>query len=89
MVIQNFCNMLLAPEAARPVVDQSGLSGKYDFQLHWSRLRHSPDSNTPVPSSDAPDIFTAIQEQLGLQLVPRKVPVKFVVIDHIEPPTEN
>ena len=68
----------------RPVIDQTGLTGHYDFTLEWSNsLRGEPlDSN-------APSIFTAMSEQLGLKLVPQKAPVEIFVIDGAELPTEN
>lgn len=65
----------------RPVIDRTGLAGKYDFTLEWS----PPDEPTGV----APDIYTAIRDQLGLRLVPQNAPVEYLVIDHAEMPTEN
>jgi uncharacterized protein (TIGR03435 family) len=65
----------------RPVVDKTGLTGKYDFTLDWS--------SSDEPSSTAPSIFTALQEQLGLKLESAKGPVAVLVIDHIERPSEN
>ena len=66
----------------RPVVNQSGLGGKFDFSLDWA-----PDS--PDTQSEAPGLIAAIREQLGLKLEPTKAPVRMIVIDHLERPTEN
>jgi uncharacterized protein (TIGR03435 family) len=79
----------------RPVVDQSGLSGRFDFELKWT-----PDETqfgglgvrVPAPSDDPaapPDLFTAIQQQLGLKLQPTKAPVEVLVVDRVEKPSEN
>ena len=70
----------------RPVVDQSGLDGSWVVDLQWT-----PDSSGgPPDNASAPSIFTALQEQLGLRLVPTKGPVRFLVIDHAEKtPSEN
>jgi uncharacterized protein (TIGR03435 family) len=62
----------------RPVLDQTGLKGVFNFALNFAR----DDS-----SSDKPDIFAALQEQLGLKLVPSRGPVEIFVIDHVERPT--
>jgi uncharacterized protein (TIGR03435 family) len=68
--------------AGGPVIDKTGIQGEYDITLHYATVAH-PDPNLP-------DIFTALQEQLGLKLVPQKVPVDFLVIDHADKiPTEN
>jgi uncharacterized protein (TIGR03435 family) len=79
----------------RPVVDQTGLGSKrYDFVLSWTP--EAPALNTATGASPSavdpnapPDIFTAIQQQLGLKLVPTKAQVDVVVIDHVEKPSEN
>ena len=64
------------------MVDQTGLGGSYDFALKWTPEQLvAPDA--------APSLFTAIQEQLGLRLVPSKAQVEVIVIDHIEPPSPN
>ena len=68
----------------RPVVDETGLIGRYDFVLKWT-----PDeSNTNDPNAP-PGLFTAIQEQLGLKLEPTKGPTDVFVIDHVERPSDN
>jgi uncharacterized protein (TIGR03435 family) len=79
----------------RPVVDQTGLPGRYDFSLTWT-----PDESqfgglgvrVPPPTADAtapPGLFTAIQEQLGLKLESTKAPVDVLVIDRVEKPSDN
>ena len=79
----------------RPVVDQTGLGSKrYDFVLKWTPFAPATNGATSVPSAadnaDAsPDIFAAIQQQLGLKLVSTKAPVDVIVIDHVEKPSEN
>jgi len=78
----------LAVQLGRPVTNATGLKGKYDFTLSWvsSQLRtQADDSNTA-----GPDLFRAVQEQLGLKLDPKKAPVEMLIVDHIERlPTEN
>jgi len=65
------------------VEDHTGLTARYDFTLDWA-----PQSTVASPDAP-PDIFTALQEQLGLKLEPIKGPVDTYVIDHVEHPTEN
>jgi len=65
----------------RPVIDKTGMTGYFQIQLAFSPA----DSAGP----DSPDVFQAVQEQLGLRLVPAKGPVDVLVIDHIERPSEN
>jgi uncharacterized protein (TIGR03435 family) len=67
----------------RPMVDQTGLEGRFDFVL-----RFTPDEANAVANS-SPGLFTAVQEQLGLKLEPVKAPVDVLVIDHVEMPSEN
>ena len=67
----------------RPVIDQTGLAGRYDFTLEWSNTLAGQADST------APSIFTAFQEQLGLKLDSTKAPVDVLVIDHAEPPAPD
>jgi uncharacterized protein (TIGR03435 family) len=69
----------------RPVVDQTGLTGRYDFRFQWT----FDESRAPVDGSAAPGVFTAIQEQLGLKLEPVKTATDVLVIDKVEQPSAN
>lgn len=70
----------------RTVIDKTGLTGRYDFRLRWTADTVAADS----AAADAPpNLFTAIQEQLGLKLQPGTGRVETLVIDHVELPTEN
>jgi uncharacterized protein (TIGR03435 family) len=71
--------------ADRPVVDQTGLTGRYDFQMKWT----SDDSKAPTDGTAAPGLFTAVQEQLGLKLEPVKAAADVLVIDKVERPGAN
>jgi uncharacterized protein (TIGR03435 family) len=84
----------------RVVVDNTGLTGKYDFNLKWTpgdeeqafkQLGPGPDGRPapPPPDPSGPTIFTALQEQLGLKLESQKSSVDTLVIDHVEKPSEN
>jgi uncharacterized protein (TIGR03435 family) len=77
----------LAQVLGRVVLNRTGLSGRYDLSLRWT----SDDAAAVAASSPdvPPDIFTAIQEQLGLKLESTKGPVPVLVIDHIEQPSAN
>src|SRR5688572_19674066 len=75
--------------AGRPVNDRTGLKGDYAFTLKFSPPRTPrTSSDAPLPD-DAPEFFTALQEQLGLKLQPEKSMVPVFVIDRIERPTDN
>ncbi|HWG16337.1 MAG TPA: TIGR03435 family protein [Acidobacteriaceae bacterium] len=71
----------------RPVVDQTGLKGKYDFKLQWTR-DDAPATAAATPDAP-PGLFTAIQEQIGLKLEPTKAMADVLVIDRVERPGAN
>ena len=87
----------LSWRVGRPIVDKTGLKGSYAFTLHWtpdadeiSRMRAAGGPVTePAADANAPSLFTALQEQLGLKLEPHTEPVHVLVIDHAETPSEN
>jgi uncharacterized protein (TIGR03435 family) len=67
--------------AGRTVIDKTGLTGRYDYDLHYA--------SNPSPDSDAPSIFTAVEDQLGLKLIPSTAPLDVLVIDSAEKPSPN
>jgi uncharacterized protein (TIGR03435 family) len=91
----DFAGVMQGAVLDRPVVDQTGLTGRWDFTLKWT-----PDEfqfgglgvrvPTPTNAADAPpDLFTAVQEQLGLKLDSTKAPAEVFVVDRVEKPSEN
>jgi uncharacterized protein (TIGR03435 family) len=84
---------LLSQKVDRPVVDLTDLKGVYDIKLEWSpdpSAEPTAESRAPADSAAKPSLFTAIQEQLGLKLEARKVPVDVLVVDRAEKvPTGN
>ncbi len=91
--IQYLCYWLaqILRDDGRPVIDKTGLDKNYDFTLSF--LQELPPNilkeNLPPAFLDRPFIFAALREQLGLKLDPRKGPVEFYVIDHVEKPASN
>jgi len=90
----------LSRQGYGPVEDATGLTGKYDIELHWApdpafAPRDPTASTATLPGADIPapegsSLFAALRESLGLNLERRNVQVRFVVIDHLERiPTEN
>ena len=75
----------------RPVVDRTGLTGKYDFDLTWAPDETQFGGDVPVASVDAPDppLFLALQQQLGLKLEPARGPVEALIVDRVERPSAN
>ena len=77
----------------RPIVDHTGISGKYDFTLSWtpdtSQFNGNPPWRARNDANAGPDLFTAVQEQLGLKLQPLKEPTDVLVIDSVAQPSEN
>ena len=86
----------LANQLGRPIIDKTGLTGSYDFTLSWTPEGGRgggplpPGVPEPPPiDPNGPSLFTAIQEQLGLKLESDRGPVEVIVIDGVEPPTED
>jgi bla regulator protein BlaR1 len=76
--------VVLSDKLGRPVVDKTGLAGRYDVALEWS------SDQTPVLAPDAPPpLMTVLQEQLGLRLRSATDPVQVFVIDRLTPPLAN
>jgi uncharacterized protein (TIGR03435 family) len=75
--------------AGRLVLDQTHLTGNYNFTLSWTpqQLAETTDNGSSTPAG--PSLFAALPEQLGLKLKSTKAPIDVVVIDHIDPPTPN
>jgi uncharacterized protein (TIGR03435 family) len=79
----------------RPVVDRTGIAGRYDFTLNWtpddSQFR-SLGATIPHPTGSMnapPPLSTALQEQIGLKLESIRAPIETLVIDHVEKPHES
>jgi uncharacterized protein (TIGR03435 family) len=66
----------LSRHLKRPVFDKTGIAGAFDFTLHYAREQDD--------TSDAPSLFNAIQETLGLKLESARGPVEILVVDHID-----
>jgi uncharacterized protein (TIGR03435 family) len=100
-IIWDFGEHGVVSEIGRPVIDQTGIKGDYYIQLQWApefrpgTMLMMPNSGNPgpggapPPESNGPSFVTALQEQLGLKLEPTKGPVEYVVVDHVDRPTEN
>jgi uncharacterized protein (TIGR03435 family) len=74
----------------RRVVDRTGFTGTFDVELRWAPQRHAMGHDANAVSVDeVPSLFTAVQEQLGLKLVPRDEGIEVLVVEHIETPTPN
>jgi uncharacterized protein (TIGR03435 family) len=104
--LADICNFL-GNQLSKPVIDQTGLTGKYDFNLQFApdtmagpgrgltplqtpSAGGEPGGSAAASNDPAPTLIGAVQEQLGLKLEAKKLPVDIVVIDHIEKtPTEN
>ncbi len=90
---------MLSNALNRHVFDKTGVTGLYTFHLQFARDETTPDRRPPAqissalfPPTDipsAPSIFTVMEQQLGLKLEPDKGPRGYIVIDHLERPSEN
>jgi uncharacterized protein (TIGR03435 family) len=76
----------------RPVLDRTGIEGRYDFTLDWMPDETQFLSFGPaqaIPDNGKPDIFKAYQEQLGLKIEATRAPADVMVLDKAERPSEN
>ncbi len=77
-------------EFGRPVVNQTGLAGTYDFSLNWLPDRSGSASGAgEPPDAQGPSFLEALKEQLGLKLKPTRAVLQTLVIDHVEEPSPN
>jgi bla regulator protein blaR1 len=84
----------LSGEVDKPVVDQTGLEGRFDFIVElpagvFSLFPLPPNPNDPLPDPKGTPFLNAVRQQLGLKLTPDKGPVQVLVVDHVERPSEN
>ena len=77
--------LVLSREVGRPVIDRTGLKGRYDFKLTWTPDSGPCSAGTP----ERPSLFAALQEDLGLRLEAIKAPTEIIVIDSAAKPTAN
>lgn len=86
---------VLSNNLGRIVIDKTGLTDRYDFDLNWTSDEHvvqmptGGDGAAPASDASGPSIVTAIQEQLGLKLESGKGPVEIIVIERVERPSDN
>jgi uncharacterized protein (TIGR03435 family) len=91
---------MLSSYVEQPVVDQTGLTGRFDVHIEFvPDYRRSgpvtlngvvtPDVAAPPADPAGPSIFAALQEQLGLKLAPGKAPLDVLIVDHAEKPSAN
>jgi uncharacterized protein (TIGR03435 family) len=91
----DFAGLLQAAVLDKPVVDHTGISGRYDFELKWTPDQSQFEAlggvkNPPADTPDAPpDLYTAIQQQIGLKLDSTKAPTDVMVIDKVAQPSPN
>jgi uncharacterized protein (TIGR03435 family) len=79
---------LLSRLLREPVVDRTGLAGSYDVNLEWAP--YDPDAAVAADAPERPDIFRALEEQLGLRLEMAKTPIDVLVVDHaVKVPLSN
>jgi uncharacterized protein (TIGR03435 family) len=93
--MKDFTGLLQGTVLDRPVIDQSGIEGRYDFTLDWApdEFQFTSFGNAnlpPQPKEEThPDLYTAIQQQLGLKLDATKAQTEVLVFDKVEKPSEN
>jgi len=94
--MSNLATQLQLRVLDRPVVDQSGLTARYDFTLDWRpdefqfpRFSAAQRAAAIAAAEASPDLFTAFQEQLGMKLEAKKASMNVLVVDSVSRPTEN
>ena len=80
----------MSNQAGRIIVDKTGLTGGFDIELEFTPDQAAAGGQPPAAAdANLPSLFTALEEQLGLKLVPERRPIEVLVIDRVERPTEN
>jgi uncharacterized protein (TIGR03435 family) len=97
LTMADFATWMQASVMDKPVVDQTGLTDRYDFTLTWTpddtQFAQFRSTGATIPTTEDPNappsLYTAVQEQLGLKLEPVRAPDDVIVIDHVEKPSAN
>ena len=91
ITIQQFASVLQRAILDRPVVDNTQLTGRYDFDLEWTPDESNFGGTLPQgpPDSSKPGLFIAIQQQLGLRVEATRGPIETLVIDGLDRPSDN
>ena len=76
-------------QLGRPVVDQTGLGGRYDFSIEWTMESNQPANADAATEPQGTTFLEAVKEQLGVKLEPAKAWLDIPVVDHVERPSEN
>jgi uncharacterized protein (TIGR03435 family) len=87
--LQEFAGEIQRLTLNKPLVDRTGFAGKFDIDLEFTWEDQNSLGLTELPDDAAPNLLTALNQQLGLKLEVAKAPVDVLVIDHAEPPSAN
>ena len=92
LAAQIFSGGRVAGEIDRPVVDRTGLAGRFDFTLEYGPQSSDELAKLPAVEGTSPNAVRmpfrhALREQLGLHLVPSTAPIRSLIIDHVEKPS--
>jgi uncharacterized protein (TIGR03435 family) len=89
--MEDFVSLLQRAIVDRPVVDKTGLAGRYDFDLEWApdETQFGGGVSTGTEVSQSPPLFVAIEQQLGLKLVATRGPVAALIVDKAERPSAD
>jgi uncharacterized protein (TIGR03435 family) len=92
--MQDFAKLLQGSVVDRPVMDQTGLTARYEFSFEWTPTQLQSPAPTPVAALGDktelfPDLFTAMQQQLGLKLEATKLMIDVLIVDRMEKPSDN
>lgn len=91
ITLRQFASVLQRAILDRPVVDNTGLAGRYDFDLEWTPDESQFGGQLPPgpPDSGRPGLFAALPQQLGLRIEATRSTIETLVIDHLDRPSEN
>jgi uncharacterized protein (TIGR03435 family) len=88
---RQFASVLQRAILDRPVVDNTGLTGRYDFDLEWTPDETQFGGQLPAGPPDSPKagLFAALEQQLGLRIEPTRGPIETLIVDRLDRPSEN
>jgi uncharacterized protein (TIGR03435 family) len=79
----------LTPAVGRIVLNDTGISGDFSFDLEFSPMRLTAGPSSDVAGDAKPSLFTALRERLGLSLEPARAPMRVLIVDDVSKPTDD